>query len=394
MKKFIYHCGMMLLCLNMMAQQRNQLEHDSMRYCHGKHYKHLEVKYASSILNNTLGWRCDSILSDEFKGTTIDTTKWRIANYKYHSNFRTVGYVNNPENICISNDSLLMSVSENDAQHWCTLIGNNRDSIQPSVLSGWLSSKNKFHYGYIETKCYLPCNHHYWPCLWTTGRIDNDYDEVDVFERTCDEETDYPYRLRQNCYNGSDTPHPSFLSSILTFSENDSITGRTSVFGAEILPGEVVFYINGRVTNHVKFHNGWENDWNTFTCTDIEEMIHTIIILSLTCPSTQTAIPLPRESAAFSYFRCFKLERGDVDTYHPSVFIPSNESTKVYPHVILGGANCVAHISTPTVIWAEQDIVLDKGFELSAGTQFSARVITVPDPEDSDLYINNKNNQP
>ena len=84
-----------------------------------------------------------------------------------------------------------------------------------------------------------------------------------------------------------------------------------------------------------------------------------------------------------------------MDTYHPTVFSPSVESTKVYPHVVLGGTGCSAIVSTPTAIWAEQDIILDKGFELSAGTSFSARVISVPNPEDSDLYIkNNKNNEP
>ncbi len=83
------------------------------------------------------------------------------------------------------------------------------------------------------------------------------------------------------------------------------------------------------------------------------------------------------------------LDRGDIDTYHPTIFSPSDESTKVYPHVILGGTGCVANVSSPTAIWAEQDIILDKGFQLSSNTAFSARVIKVPDPEHSKLYIQN-----
>lgn len=74
---------------------------------------------------------------------------------------------------------------------------------------------------------------------------------------------------------------------------------------------------------------------------------------------------------------------------HPIDFTPSNESTKVYPHVILGGTGCVANVSTSSAIWAEQDIILDKGFELSEGTSFSARVISVPDASNSNLYIQN-----
>lgn len=397
MKKFIYLCGMMLLSLNIFAQEKNLLEHDTLRYCHGKHYKYLNITYHPSQIGLASGWRYDTIMSDEFHNTTIDTTKWRVANKKYHPHFTSVGYVDNSNNICIMNDSLVMSFTDNVYGLWCTKIGNDNDSLRPSLLSGWLSSKHKIQYGYIETECYLPKNHHYWPCFWTTGRdtIIDDYDEVDVFERTDGETldgigTDHPYILRQNCYNGSGTHHPeSFLSSILNFTANDSITGRPSVFGVEILPREIVFYINGRVTSHIKFHDGWQNNWNTYTCTDIEEMLRTVIIFNLSCPATQTSIPLPHESATFKYFRCYKLDRGDIDTYHPTIFSPSDESTKVYSHVILGGTGCVASVSSPTAIWAEQDIILDKGFELSAGTSFSARVISVPDHEDSDLYIRN-----
>ncbi len=110
------------------------------------------------------------------------------------------------------------------------------------------------------------------------------------------------------------------------------------------------------------------------------------VLLTLTCDPTQTTIPLPNESTWFEYARCYKLERGCVETYHPTIFTPTNESTKVYPHIILGGTGCSANVNTATAIWAEQDIILDKGFELSAGTRFSARVISVPDPEHSPLY--------
>ncbi len=392
MRKFLYLCCMVLLGLNIYAQEKAIVEHDPSRYCHGKHYKHLTIDYQPSIVEITPGWRYDSVMSDEFHGTTIDLGKWKIANRKSVSFYSTVGHVNNPNNIRQLNDSLVMSVTENVDGIWCYTDDKHKDSIRPALLSGWLSSNNVFRYGYIETECYLPKNHHYWPCLWTTGRLNDsiDYDEVDVFERTAGNDSDYPYKIWQNCYNGDHTIHEeSFLSSILSFKNNDSITGKTVVFGAEILPEEVVFYINGRVTTHVKFHEGWENDWNTYTCTDIEEMIRTVIIISLTCPSTELTVPLPNESTVFKYFRCYKLEKGDVDTYHPIVFTPSNESTKVYPHVILGGTGCVANVSTSSAIWAEQDIILDKGFELSEGTSFSARVISVPDASNSNLYIQN-----
>lgn len=401
MRKFIYLCGMMLLSMNIMAQQRSQLEHDSLRYCHGKHYKYLEIKYDTSKIELTPGWRYDSVLSDEFDSAPINTEKWTVKHKKFQpdsikiaNNDINMGYINRPENICIQDSSLVLSITQNSENIWCQPSWGNYDSIVPRLLSGWITSKKDFRYGYIETECYLPQNHHYWPCFWTTGRNDAivDYDEVDVFERTDTHETDYPYMIRQNCYNGAGTPHVSFLSSILTLADHDSITGRSSVFGAEILPEEVVFYINGHVTGHLKYHESLGNDWNIYTCTDIEEMIPMFFILSLTCPEFQHTVPLPIDSAAFKYMRCYKLKRGSVDTYHPTVFVPSDESTEVYPHIILGGNGCTASISTPTALWAEQDIILDKGFDLSSGTPFSARVISVPNPGTSPLYIQNCHN--
>ncbi|MBQ8959008.1 MAG: hypothetical protein IJ057_11030 [Bacteroidales bacterium] len=65
---------------------------------------------------------------------------------------------------------------------------------------------------------------------------------------------------------------------------------------------------------------------------------------------------------------------------------PIKESSKVYPHVVLGGTGYEANISSKAAIWAEQDIILGAGFELSANTPFSARVISVPNPTSSDLY--------
>lgn len=304
-----------------------------------------------------------------------------------------MGFLDSNDNVKVSGGKLYLSVTENtdSLDFTCSWCGENNTSLTviPELISGWIKSSKPFRYGYIETKCHLPKNHNYWPCFWTTGRNENidDYDEVDVFERTRDDQTNYPNIIRQNCYNGANCTHPSYLSQILTL--NDSITGKDVVFGAEILPEEVVFYINGHVSSHLRFdeERSVYNTWNNFTCTDIEEMIKMHMILSLICDSTQLTIPMPKDSAWFDYVRCYKLERGDVDTFHPSVFLPTIDSVKVYPHVVLGGIGYTANVNTPTAIWAEQDIILDKGFEVSSNTAFSARVIKVPNPDSSELYI-------
>lgn len=392
MRKFIYLCAMMLLCLNMMAQidKNRQLEDSS--YCHYKE-KYLQIHYDSTRIPLTPGWRYDVLHSDEFNGTEINRTKWIVKDRSWHKQNKHVGFLDSNDNVKVSGGKLYLSVTENtdNLDFTCSWCGDNNTplTIIPELISGWVTFSTPLRYGYIETKCHLPKNHNYWPCFWTTGRdtVIDDYDEVDVFERTRGGQTDYPNKIRQNCYNGANCAHESYLTQILTL--NDSITGKDVVFGAEILPEEVVFYINGHVSSHLRFDEDRSayNTWNNFTCTDIEEMIEMHMILSLICDSTQLTIPMPVDSAWFDYVRCYKLERGTIDTFHPSVFLPAIDSVKVYPHVVLGGIGYAANVNTPTAVWAEQDIILDKGFELSPNTAFSARVIKVPNPDSSELYI-------
>ena len=378
---------MLLLCSNDMAQNTFETKDDV--YCRdssAKFYKHLSRDLSNTNIPYTPGWTILSDYSDEFNASSLNTNKWIVKNEECHQYQPQVGFINSINNVYEGNGKLYLTVTPNVDSILCYSSWIGQWTI-PKLLSGWVRTVDTFRYGYIETRCYLPQNHHYWPCFWTTGRTSNDYGEVDVFERTDGHNTDYPNIIRQNCYSGTPAENHSYLSQILSFQQ--SISGDSLVFGAEILPHEIVFYINGKVSSHVKYKENMYNDWNTFTCTDIDELIGMHVILSLTCAPSQQTIPSPIESAWFDYFRCYKLIRGTVDTYHPTVFTPSNESTKVYPHVVLGGSGHVANIATSTAIWAEQDIVLDKGFELSANTSFSARVISVPNPETSTLYIQN-----
>lgn len=396
MKKFVYLCVVMLLSLNIMAQNLDGIRGASEErvYCRDsttKFYKHLSETISPTSIPITPGWIALTGFCDEFNGTSLDENKWVVKDKQIHYYQPEVGFLNSIDNVSERDGKLYLTVTPNVDSIMCQ---NDKTGLWkvPKLLSGWIRTQGSFRYGYIETRCYLPKNHHYWPCFWTTGRTNNDYDEVDVFERTNGHGTDYPNIIRQNCYDGTPAANHSYLSQILSCSQN--ISGDSLVFGAEILPHEIVFYINGKVSSHVKYDETLYNSWNTFTCTDIDEMVPMNVIFSLTCAPTQQTVPLPQESAWFDYFRCYKLVRGSVDTYHPVVFSHSPQSTMVYPHVILGGNGHVANVTTPTAIWAEQDIVLDKGFELSAGTSFSARVISVPNPNTSSLYLRTLSDNP
>lgn len=390
MRKILYLCSMVLLSLNIYAQQTipNPANNREVDYC-GYLKKYLELDFPTTILPPTPGWIIDNASSDEFEGVQVNTSKWTVKDRYFHAGNDQTGYLK--ENVCVNNGYLVISLSYDPDGIDCI----NGDTITYYYFTGKVVSNIPIQYGYLETKCYLPQNCKYRPGFWTYNRISSQtqYDEIDVFEMYKD--LQYGDRqFLQNCYHNLNYPNTSKCYQRLTFST--PFTGQEPTFGVEILPHEIVFYVNGHVTSHLRYNSELSNSWNTFTCTDVDEMIPMYAILEMMATKDglqEGTFPLPHESCKFDYFKCFKLSRGSVDTYHPTVFIPSDESTKVYPHVILGGTGCTAQISTSTAIWAEQDIILDKGFELSAGTPFSARVISVPDPTNSPLYIRTDSNK-
>lgn len=328
------------------------------------------------------GWVYDSLYSDEFEDTIFNLNKWSRFDHYYHLNNPSIGYLQ--ENVKIIDGHLVLSVcydSTGTVYHYDSL---NNDALL-FYSTGGIYSKRYIRYGYYEAECYLPKNHHFRPCFWTIGG-DSEYDEIDLFELTY--RTDSPYKFLQNEYSNVHDNRSSKTRQELIMS--DSITGKTSRFGVEVLPYEIVFYVNGQVTSRLIHDNNLGNTTNAFTCSDITKTVPMQVRLTFST-DVSNGIPQPHEDFTVNYFRCYKLNRGNSDIYHPVVFVPSSESCKVYPHIVLGGTGYTATITSPTAIWAEQDIVFDKGFELSAGTAFSARVIRHGDenPEDSPLYISN-----
>lgn len=298
----------------------------------------------------------------------------------YHPNNQGIGYLS--ENVELFDGQLNLSVHYDTIG---TIYYNNHHDTLLHYSTGGIRSKQNIRYGYYEVECRLPKNHRYHPCFWMIGG-DSEYDEVDVFELT--NNTNSPYRFLQNEYSNVHDDRTSKTKQILTLT--DSITGKTSRFGVEVLPYEIVFYVNGQVTSRLLHNSAIANSTNAFTCSDIIKTVPMEVRLTFNT-DVSNGIPQPQEDFVVNYFRCYKLVRSDIETYHPDTFTPSSESCKVYPHVILGGTGCTATIASPTAVWAEQDIVLDRGFELSAATAFSARVIQHgdEDPQESPLYISN-----
>ena len=378
MKKFVYFCMLTTICLNAMAQIKNA--YDSNDTICSYIEKHLSFQYDTTLAPMASGWIYDNYYSDEFNGSQLDISKWKCWNNFYHINNNAVGYL--AENVSVSNGKLILSAKYSEQAHNFTY--HNHSSIISHFSSGAIESLQKIRYGYYEAECYLPKNHHFRPCFWTVGG-DIDYDEIDVFEIIPDDNS--PYKFQQNEYSNIHTDDISKSRQRIVLS--DSLTGKTIRFGVEVLPYEIVFYINGHVSSQLVYNYDYANDYNIFTCSDITRTVPMKIIFSFIITLENNAIPQPYEDFTIDYFRCYKLSRGSIDTYNPTTFSPTATSSKVYPHVILGGIGHTATITASTAIWAEQTIILDKGFELYPDNSFSARVINhgSENPAVSPLYI-------
>ena len=378
--KFIFLFCILFMCIDLMPQNKTDQRIANTDFCSYME-KDLHLSYPNMQTSVIDGWVYNNIYSDEFNNSELNLNKWIRLDHTYHPNNPHIGYLK--ENVQLVDGYLVLSAKYDSIDVYSS--HNSLPNLWLHFSTGGICSRKNIQYGYYEVECYLPKNHKYQPCFWTIGG-DLEYDEVDVFEIINSQNS--PYKFCQNAYSNLHDDRSSKTAQYITMS--DSITGKTSVFGVEVLPRELVFYLNGNVTSRLVYDPSISNQTNAFTCSDITHTVPMEARLTFSV-NVIDGMPQPHEDFVVNYFRCYKLDRGETDTYHPTVFIPSSESSKVYPHVILGGTGCTAGVNSSTAIWAEQDIILDKGFELSAGTAFSARVIQHgnDNPEESPLYNRN-----
>lgn len=391
MKKIVYFCTLMFIVINSMAQTEISQKNWQTSNDFNPLEKYLRFQYSSSQVPVADGWIIDTVFSDEFDKTSLNAYKWYDNDGHIHENNLHVGSVS--QNVQVKNGKLFLSAYYDPIGVRMKMDNNTYYLIH--YLTGCITSNYYIRYGYYEVECYLPNNHNLRPCFWLWGEVKegehdsyNDYNEVDVNENPGD-----ILEIQHNIY--TNYKRPNFSGTRQHLHILDTLMGKTTRFGVEVLPYELVWYINGRVSSHLRYTNDTANvnSFGMFTYSDITKTrpMQPILSFNISVDTLVPAIPSPYEDFTIEYFRCYKMERGRPNTYHPSVFTPSAESCKVYPNVILGGSGYTAVVNTSTAVWAEQSIILDEGFTLTAGNTFSARIIQhgTENPEVSPLYIGN-----
>lgn len=113
------------------------------------------------------------VWGDEFNGTSIDRTKWNVANGKVRGDTEPATFRDDPNNVYLKDGNLVIRtvVEEYGGYH---------------ATSGYLDTRGLFSstYGKFEMRAKLTYGNHIWPAFWSMGNLGNwPYNgEIDIME--------------------------------------------------------------------------------------------------------------------------------------------------------------------------------------------------------------------
>ncbi|MDR2083647.1 MAG: family 16 glycosylhydrolase [Bacteroidales bacterium] len=339
-----------------------------------KNYKY--ETFPEDIIPLTSGWIKSDKYSDEFN--SFDNTKWRKMNDFAHSMSPYAAF--KYYNVDINDGYLELSIKQEDPPLWLGIWYDTVNRINYYYSSGYGEMIDAIRYGYLEISCYLPNSEILRPCFWLWGSNGLEYDEIDVFERPG---TIVDNKIDQNFNHNLNKPSQSHVWQSLEYDRN--MFGIWATFAVEWLPNEITFFINGNITSRIVHtdNEGMISNNNIFTCVDIDNAIRQKIQLSYSLVDTITDLSLLNETFKVDYVRSYKLKEGFNYEYWPMSFSMSDPHIfKVHKKLRLGGTGHTANINTSEniTLWAKEEIVFEQGFEVSANTKFTVRVIET-DPE-------------
>jgi beta-glucanase (GH16 family) len=334
----------------------------------------------------TTGWIPFPAFTDEFSGgPDIDRSKWEVYD-KCHGMSPAAYFKDSRDNVWISNDQLHLKAKQDD-HLTCTA-----DSItyEMDYSSGFVRSKYQIQYGYLEFSCSFPSEMKLNPSIWIEGsRWENgvfvEKDEIDVMEylRNIPVNNEFTQNFGHNMYLADQKGQ----NKNIVFDQ--PIVNHDLVFGVEWLPNEIHFYINGRISESVRYTTNL--DWvdkkipsaSNFTCIDLLYALPQRILLSLSLMKANADLS---GDFKINYVRSYKLQEGEPGVYWPKSFSLTNpDMFKVHQSIKLGGDQMHSAIIAPgndITLWASDCIIMDKGFTVLPGGQFVARTILT----DAQLY--------
>lgn len=318
------------------------------------------------------GWVLHPGFSDDFNGSSLNTTKWSVHDQECHGMSDFAYFKNDQYNVSVSNGRLNLRCKQ-DIPFPCS----NGQTLNYST--GWVRMNTPNQYGYIEIKCKMPNEALLNPCFWMWGGPPGVYDEIDVWEYILEQPINS--KLRHNVAHDLSSPNQTGQNLDIQFDQ--PFTGNDIVIAVEWLPYEINYYINGKVTACAKYTNDMGtispqgfSPRSEFTCVHFDNASPQNYEVSLALRGITSNLTEPYE---IDYVRSYKLMEGLNGLYWPSYIATSDANlSKVHLDIKLGGdAQHTADvpIATNINVWAHNSVTLDKGFTVYNSTTFTARTV-------------------
>lgn len=141
------------------------------------------------------------ILSDEFDGSSLDSSKWKT---RYIYNNGQLDYLNDEleryvDNHIVSNGTLKFTATPRPGTSGHAPFGSIN---YPLFDSSMIRSITTFKYGYIEARCKLPYERGVWPAMWLNPQVGWP-PEIDIFEFVVTGVTELPNMIHHNVHRSN-----------------------------------------------------------------------------------------------------------------------------------------------------------------------------------------------
>ena len=112
------------------------------------------------------------VWSDDFDGTAIDPTRWKVFTGNYGNAKRLQTYTNAPENVRVENGALILEATLEDGQWYSGMVTTN--DVRWPKSARWVTGNLGWTFGRFEIRARIPHATGMWPALWMRP-IDNTY---------------------------------------------------------------------------------------------------------------------------------------------------------------------------------------------------------------------------
>ena len=390
MKKFVYLCSMLLLCLKGFGQ-----------------------------IAGDANWSQTPVFIDDFttSGRTWDDQFIDQPLRKWHSYYYGTGVTHGKNEHQVfqrsqchfdSNSGLIKLVSDyvsptpmtcNDFElpdvYWldCDDQILQDEKIWLYYYSGAIETNRSFRYGYFEIRCKLPIHRGAFPAFWlfhTHDENDPHYEEIDIFEFSYDipSISDNPY-LQEISPTRLYTNGSYFANEAVGFGESCGrkfleVPSNTSldswnVFGCEWSPNRIVYYLNGDVVN--EYYSTDSVPYRPMTLIADYALDDNSVIKNVV--NNNPSFPIPWLFPDTMYIDYIKVNQLECDCNDYVVFYNNqdvaNYHYSVKKSITFMPSNSITISSNPKMVFrATDEIVINPGFELQQGQEFELLIHPCP----------------